>query len=308
MTDDTTRPEGEPFPPLVRRFLAEQTPGFEDADGVPRDAEMRAALAWIDARIGPAAPAAMADALRSCVGALEALCRRSASGIEHDSKVVAAECVIAAARAALAGQLQEQTAEPGGRITLTSGEPVPASDAHVPAEVLTPPAMWDGTRWRLVEPTAGQPQEPSVADAMLRVRREVRDDPAYAWSWQCNVAMAAYDAGCDHETANRGAARFMRTLFGVDVTQFPEWQGFAAQWAELPQEPAREPSDDTRRLDWIERQSLDDLSFEAVQDRPHDGEYEVSWRPTRGAQRYAYGKTLRAAIDAAMQAEGDGQC
>jgi len=54
---------------------------------------------------------------------------------------------------------------------------------------------------------------------------------------------------------------------------------------------------DAGRLDWIERQSLDDLAFGLVIDAEHDGEYWCS--PDTGG--IYYGKTLRAAIDAARK-------
>lgn len=53
--------------------------------------------------------------------------------------------------------------------------------------------------------------------------------------------------------------------------------------------------EDARRLDWIARQDLDDIVFGVVVDAPHDGEYVVN--AGRGP---FYGKTFRAAIDAAM--------
>lgn len=53
--------------------------------------------------------------------------------------------------------------------------------------------------------------------------------------------------------------------------------------------------EDARRLDWIARQDLDDIVFGVVVDAPHDGEYVVN----AGGGPF-YGKTFRAAIDAAM--------
>jgi hypothetical protein len=74
-------------------------------------------------------------------------------------------------------------------------------------------------------------QEP-VADAMKTVIKAMQDDPDYAWSWHCNVAMAFFDAGGDSYTANQGAARFMRLLANVDPAhELPshqprrEWRG-----------------------------------------------------------------------------------
>ena len=52
---------------------------------------------------------------------------------------------------------------------------------------------------------------------------------------------------------------------------------------------------DAARLDWLERQDLNDLVFGMVHDAPHDGEYVVN-----AGNGPRYGITLRAAIDAAM--------
>jgi hypothetical protein len=41
--------------------------------------------------------------------------------------------------------------------------------------------------------------------------------PDYAWSWHCNLAMMAYDAGAPHRDANIRAADFMKYCFGVNT-------------------------------------------------------------------------------------------
>lgn len=51
----------------------------------------------------------------------------------------------------------------------------------------------------------------------------IQNDKGYAWGWQSNIAMASYDEGLDHESANKAAARFMRMLFGVDMTTSTIW-------------------------------------------------------------------------------------
>ena len=55
-----------------------------------------------------------------------------------------------------------------------------------------------------------------VPAAMRVVLDAMRSDPEYAWSWHCNIAMAFVDEGGDHALANHAAARFMRSLAGVD--------------------------------------------------------------------------------------------
>jgi hypothetical protein len=42
-------------------------------------------------------------------------------------------------------------------------------------------------------------------------------DPDYAWTWHCNLAMMAIDAGAGYVEAQRGAANFMHRAFGVDT-------------------------------------------------------------------------------------------
>lgn len=51
----------------------------------------------------------------------------------------------------------------------------------------------------------------------------MEDDPGYAWSWQCNLAMASFDEGLSRARANRAAARFMCVLFGIDMTKHPNY-------------------------------------------------------------------------------------
>lgn len=57
----------------------------------------------------------------------------------------------------------------------------------------------------------------TVAQAMEVLRQAMQEDYGYAWSWHCNVAMAAQDAGAPHKEANERAAGFMRNAFGVDT-------------------------------------------------------------------------------------------
>ena len=67
--------------------------------------------------------------------------------------------------------------------------------------------------------------EISTADAMDALRKALKSDDGYAWSWHCNIAMMHYDAMTEagyidhhakHKTANEGARRFMKMCFGVD--------------------------------------------------------------------------------------------
>lgn len=62
-----------------------------------------------------------------------------------------------------------------------------------------------------------------VAEELTVLRAAIRLDESYAWSWHCNLAMSFFDEGGDRAVANRGAARFMRLLFGVDTTKHPHF-------------------------------------------------------------------------------------
>ena len=61
----------------------------------------------------------------------------------------------------------------------------------------------------------------TVPQAMDALRQAMQEDYGYAWSWHCNVAMAAQDAGAPHKEANERAAGFMRNAFGVDTSLPP---------------------------------------------------------------------------------------
>ena len=60
-----------------------------------------------------------------------------------------------------------------------------------------------------------------VPESMATVSKAIRNDPDYAWSWHCNIAVAAMDEGVDCMTANKLAARFLMVLTGVDTTKNP---------------------------------------------------------------------------------------
>ena len=62
-----------------------------------------------------------------------------------------------------------------------------------------------------------------VPESMATVTNAIRNDPSYAWSWHCNIAMAAMDEGVNHMAANKLAARFLMILTGVDTTKNPHF-------------------------------------------------------------------------------------
>jgi hypothetical protein len=75
-------------------------------------------------------------------------------------------------------------------------------------------------------------QAPAALDAL---KAALKGGDAYAWSWHCNIAMAVVDAGTNaadkHRLGNEGAAIFMRRVFDVDTSQFPEYRAFTEAWA-----------------------------------------------------------------------------
>jgi hypothetical protein len=59
----------------------------------------------------------------------------------------------------------------------------------------------------------------NIKEAITTLREAFHNDPEYAWSWHCNLAMSAYDEGLCKPAANRAAARFMRLAFDIDMTK-----------------------------------------------------------------------------------------
>lgn len=53
--------------------------------------------------------------------------------------------------------------------------------------------------------------------ALSALSKAMQDDAGLAWSWHCNIAMTAQDAGAPHDLANVWAANFMRRAFDVDT-------------------------------------------------------------------------------------------
>ena len=58
-------------------------------------------------------------------------------------------------------------------------------------------------------------------EALNILKSAMRDDPHYAWTWHCNVAVSMMDEGAPHDSANAAAARFMKLAFGVDTSKPP---------------------------------------------------------------------------------------
>lgn len=61
----------------------------------------------------------------------------------------------------------------------------------------------------------------TVGDAVTALEAAMKGDPGLAWAWHCNIAVAMQDEGVSHTVSNAGAARFMKTAFGVDTSKAP---------------------------------------------------------------------------------------
>ena len=55
--------------------------------------------------------------------------------------------------------------------------------------------------------------------AVKTLSDNMKENYDFAWSWHCNIAMAAYDEGLSHTAANKAAERFMSNAFGVDTSR-----------------------------------------------------------------------------------------
>ena len=65
-------------------------------------------------------------------------------------------------------------------------------------------------------------------EAVDALAKAFEEDPSYAYSWHCNIAMSCYDSlngttKWRHKVSNAAASRFMKLAFGVD-TQHPDYK------------------------------------------------------------------------------------
>ena len=58
-----------------------------------------------------------------------------------------------------------------------------------------------------------------VSNGYKKFKKSLQNDPMYAWTWHCNIAMTAYDKGVDHKTANKIAHNFMKLAFDVETKE-----------------------------------------------------------------------------------------
>lgn len=75
----------------------------------------------------------------------------------------------------------------------------------------------------------GEQRPGTILKAFDVIREKMRDDPEYAWSWHCNIAMPIMDtAKVSHELANKAAAHLMQHLFAIDTRDNQHYQYRAA--------------------------------------------------------------------------------
>jgi hypothetical protein len=73
-----------------------------------------------------------------------------------------------------------------------------------------------------------QEEKTEAGKAIETLSAQMKSDPGYAWSWHCNLAMLAVDAGAKHGAANRQAAQFMSNVFDVDTSLDEKYK--SADW------------------------------------------------------------------------------
>ncbi len=66
----------------------------------------------------------------------------------------------------------------------------------------------------------GDKKEDEIKKAFDVIKTAMNNDPSYAWSWHCNIAVSQQDVGVSHKVSNEGAALFMQIAFGIDTNKF----------------------------------------------------------------------------------------
>lgn len=56
------------------------------------------------------------------------------------------------------------------------------------------------------------------------LKKAAKEDPDWAWSVHCNLAMPFVDECGSHEAANKASARIMSIMFEHDITKHPNYQ------------------------------------------------------------------------------------
>jgi hypothetical protein len=70
-----------------------------------------------------------------------------------------------------------------------------------------------------------------VAGAFTALKAAFQADPTYAWEWQCALAESQCHADVDPKPAHQGAAYFLLTHFGINVTVMQAYRNLMRTWA-----------------------------------------------------------------------------
>lgn len=79
-------------------------------------------------------------------------------------------------------------------------------------------------KWAKILADTKPSQDGTIAKAVDVIRAQMKVDSELAWTWHCNIAMAFKDEGGSHKQANEAAARFMLSVFEVDVRLSDQWK------------------------------------------------------------------------------------
>jgi hypothetical protein len=68
-------------------------------------------------------------------------------------------------------------------------------------------------------------EEITIEQAMIRLKKAMKDEPYYAYAWHANIAMSVYDECTNdishhesHRLGNDAASRFMKICFGAETS------------------------------------------------------------------------------------------
>jgi len=63
-----------------------------------------------------------------------------------------------------------------------------------------------------------------ISTVIHELTQIMKSDQDYSWAWLCNISVSAQDEGLNRPAANRAAARFMKLLFDIDMTEHEHFQ------------------------------------------------------------------------------------
>ena len=130
-----------------------------------------------------------------------------------------------------------------------------------------------------------------VSMAIHALSLAMREDFEYAWSWQCNLAMMAYDAGADRKMANARAASLMDGLFNVKVYEHQRYRDIMDE----PDHRRFYPVATARPFKKAPQLLTVDGIHTHVQFRKEQVEIDGQWVPARGEGTFGFWSRLKKA-------------